>query len=447
MKTTYQPSEIPQLKQRFPGEVLLRFRRNPLTVLEEMAGMGDVSTLRLLNFRFFMINDPVLIKEILVTQQDAFIKGRPVQFLGYLLGKGLLNSEGAFHRQQRKLVLPAFHHHKIKAYAEAMATCAERMNQNWQSGTVLNMGEEMMALTLEVVGRTLFGSDVSGEAEEIGEVLSEAQEMFKNIANPLAEIILKFPFPATKRIERIVARMDATIYRLIEEHRSAPERYTDLLSMLLAAQDEETGEGMSDEQVRDEAMTLFTAGHETTAIAMMWTWFLLSQNPKAEQKLHAELDRVLNGRIPTFDDLPALPYTRQVFSESLRLYPPAWAVTREAKRDLHLGSYFIPQGAALDFCPFILHRDARFWPDPLRFDPDRFAPDKKKSIDKFTYLPFSLGVRGCVGEQFAWTEGIILLATIAQKWRFELCSDPNPELRPIVTLHPAKPVKMRVLKR
>lgn len=441
------PSQIPTLKQRFPGEVLLRFRRNPLTVLEEMAAMGDVSTLRILNFRFFMINDPVLIKEVLVTKQDAFIKGRPVQFLGYLLGQGLLNSEHAFHRKQRKLILPAFHHHKIKAYAGAMAACADRLSSGWKDGSVLNMGDEMMGLTLDIVGRTLFGSDVSGESAEIGAALAEAQDMFKNISNPLAEVILRFPFPATKRIARIIARLDATIYRLIDAHRKNPEQYTDLLSMLLAAQDEETGEGMSDKQVRDEAMTLFTAGHETTALAMMWTWYLLAQHPEAEQKLHAELDTVLKNRTPTFDDLPALPYTRQVFSEALRLYPPAWAVTREATRDVHLGPYLIPKGAALDFSPFILHRDPRFWEHPLRFDPSRFAPDKKKNIDKFTYLPFSLGVRGCIGEQFAWTEGIILLATLAQKWRFELRSDANPELQPIVTLHPAEPVKMQAIKR
>ncbi len=447
MPATLTPPEIPILKQRFPGEVLLRFRRNPLTVLEEMAQMADVSKLRLLNFRFFMINDPVLIKEMLVTKNDAFIKGRPVQFLGYLLGQGLLNSEHAFHRKQRKLILPAFHHHRIKGYAETMAACANRIANTWEDGQQLDMGDEMMRLTLDVVGRTLFGSDVSDEAAEVGEILAEAQQMFRNIANPLAELILRLPFPATRRLERLVARMDAIIYRLIDEHRKKPEAYTDLLSMLLAAQDEDTGEGMSDQQVRDEATTLITAGHETTAIAMMWTWFLLAQHPEVEAQLYTELSTVLKGRSPTFDDLPSLPYTRQVFSEVLRLYPPAWAVTREAARDVQLGPHHIPKGAALDFSPFILHRDARFWENPLQFDPTRFAPDRKKHIDKFTYLPFSLGVRGCIGEQFAWTEGMILLATIAQKWRFELRSSPTPGLQPIITLHPAAPVLMQPIKR
>ena len=398
-------------------------------------------------FRLYMLNHPDLIREVLVSQNDAFIKGRATRFLGILLGKGLLTSEGAFHHQQRKLVLPAFHHHKIKSYAEAMAASAMRMAQRWENGAVLNISDEMMEVTLEIVAKNLFGADVSEETDEIAEALFEGQKVFRNVANPFAELILRLPFPITKRIRKVVQRLDKTIYRIIEEHRKQPDDYTDLLSMLLASQDEETGERMGDEQVRDEVMTLFTAGHETTAVALLWTWFLIAQYPEVEQKLHDELAIVLNGRPPTFEDIPDLVYTRQVFSEVLRLYPPAWAITREALHDVSIGDYLIPKGATIDISPYILHRDERFWPDPERFDPDRFSPENKKNIDKFEYLPFSIGIRGCIGEQFAWMEGIIVLSTLAQHWKLNLISEASPTIEPIITLRPDSPIMMQAVRR
>lgn len=447
MTTLVQSTKVPVLKQRFPGLALFSARQNPLKLLQAMAALGDCSVLKIAGFKLYLINHPDLIKEVLITKNDAFVKGRAVRLLSTLLGKGLLTSEGAFHHQQRKLVLPAFHHHKIKSYAAVMAGSADRRVEKWQDGQEMAIVDEMMAVTLEIVAQTLFGSDVSDESNEIGQTLYEGQEVFRSVANPFAELILRLPFPITKRIRRIVDRMDQTIYRIIEAHRANPDAYTDLLSMLLVSEDEETGEHMSDQQVRDEVMTLFTAGHETTAVGLMWTWFLLAKYPDVEKRLHAELYRVLAGRLPTFDDLPKLIYTRQVFSEALRLYPPAWAITREARRAVYIGDYLIPKGATLDLSPYILHRDVRFWPDPDTFDPERFSPANKKQIGKFEYLPFSMGVRGCIGEQFAWMEGILVLATLAQRWKLRLTSTSTPAVVPSVTTRPDAPIMMKAIRR
>lgn len=328
-----------------------------------------------------------------------------------------------------------------------MAQISHQKAQSWQEGQEMLVGEEMMSVTLDVVAKTLFGTEVHGEAEEIGNALHEGQEIFKKVANPLAELLIRLPVPSTLRMNKVVSRLDATIYRIIEEHRQDPNRYTDLLSMLLAAQDEETGEGMTNKQVRDEAMTLFTAGHETTALALMWCWFLLAKHPDVEANLHAELDEVLKGNPPAFEDIPKLTYTRQVFSEALRLYPPAWALTRETIEDVQIGDYKIRKGATIDISPYLLHRDSRFWANPDEFNPERFSSTNKKEIGKFTYLPFSVGIRGCIGEQFAWMEGIVLLATLAQHWKLSLLSTANPVVRPIITTRPVKPIRMQAVRR
>ena len=435
------------LRQKYPGEALVRLHKDALVVLQDMAALGDCSLLKIAGFKLYLLNHPDYFKEVLVTQNDAFKKGRAAQFLSILLGQGLLNSEGAFHHQQRKLVLPAFHHHKIAGYASDMAESAEHLSRHWQDGETMMIGDAMMDVTLDIVAKTLFGADVSSDKAVIKEALAEGQEVFRGITNPFASLILRLPFPITRKIRRVVHRMDTIIYRIIDEHRASPNRYTDLLSLLLASKDDDTGDGMSDRQLRDETMTLFTAGHETTAVALTWTWFLLAQHPVIEKKLHEELDAVLGGRLPTFEDIPNLVYTRQVFSEVLRLYPPAWAITREALEDVQIGPHTIPKGATIDMSAYLLHRDERFWPNAEVFDPERFSPEKKKSIDKFTFLPFSIGIRGCIGEQFAWMEGIIVLATLAQQWRFKLLSTTEPGLNPLITLRPATPIKVQAIKR
>ena len=436
----------PLLKQRFPGEVLFTVRRNPIGLLQMMANLGDCSYLTVGPFVLYMINHPELIKELLVTKNDSFIKGRAVRLTQLLLGQGLLTSEGAFHRRQRKLVLPAFHHSRLTKYAEVMAGSAEKRNRAWRDGQELDIEDEMMHLTLEIVAKTLFDADVENESDAITQALTDGQNAFEKIANPFSQIILHLPLPVTRSIRKARRQLDTTIFRFIEDHRQQPDR-EDLLSMLLEARDEETGEAMKDEQVRDEAMTLFAAGHETTAIALTWTWYLLARHREIENLLHQELATVLGGRTPAFSDLNQLIYTRQVLSEALRLYPPAWALNREAAEEVKIGDYLIPKGATVDTSPYILHRDARFWPNPEQFDPERFSPENKPNIQKFTFMPFSFGIRGCIGEQFAWTEALLVLATIAQKWKFRLL-DSNPiGVRPLITLRPANAVRMQALRR
>lgn len=418
-------------------------RRNPLAVMQRMAALGsDVARIQMGPRRLYLLLHPDLAQALLTTRQDAFIKGRALRLTKFLLGEGLLTSEGAFHRQQRKLVLPAFHHSRLVAYGEEMVAAATRYADGLQPGQTLALDRDMMRLTLEIVARTLFDAEVGSEADEIGQALSDAITMFARTSNPLAEVLNRIPIPSTLRMRRARRRLDATIYRVIGEHRQRREDRGDLLSMLLAAQDEDTGRSMTDAQVRDEVMTLFLAGHETTAVALTWTWVLLARHPGVEARLHAELDDVLGGRRPTFADLPDLAYTRQVLSEVMRLYPPAWAFSREVVADsVDLCGYTFPRRATLIVCQYLLHRDARWWPDPERFDPDRFAPDRRTARPKCAYLPFSMGVRGCIGEQFAWAEGLLVLATLAQRWRLRLAS-PAPAVRPSITLRAERGLRM-----
>ncbi len=441
--------DIPEMKQRFPGEALIRVRKDPLAFLRDLADMGDCSKLQTYPLPpLYVINHPDLFKEVLVTQNDSFIKGRGVQLMSILLGKGLFNSEFDFHRSQRKLVLPAFHHSRLSIYGERMVDIAARKRDTWKHNRIVPIEEEMTLLTLDIVAKTLFGADMRGvESTSVTRALIDFQNAFVKMVNPFTEFLMKLPLPETRKIKQSRKVVDETIYRIINEHRQNPEAYDDLLSMLLAARDEETGHVMDNEQVRDEAITLFIAGHETTAVALTWFWYVLAQHPEVERRLHEELDDVLQGRLPAFADVPKLTYTRQVLSEVLRLYPPAWLLTREAIEDVTIGGYAIPKNATIDMSPYFLHHDERFWPDPERFDPERFAPENKGTRKKFTFLPFGTGVRGCIGEQFAWTEAILVIATLAQRWTFTLIEkDPVPPL-PILTLHPARSIPMRVEQR
>jgi cytochrome P450 len=288
---------------------------------------------------------------------------------------------------------------------------------------------------------------VSSEADEIGEALTEVLGLFDTVLLPFSEWLEKLPLPKVRRFERARARLDSTIYRIIAERRASGEDRGDLLSMLLLAQDEDTGGRMTDKQVRDEALTLFLAGHETTAQALTWTWYLLSQNPDCERKLHDEIDSVLGGRIPEFDDLPRLRYTEMVLTESMRLYPPAWAIGRKATAPFQLGGYEIPKGAILILSPYVTQRDPRFFPDPERFDPERWTPENADARPKFSYYPFGGGARLCIGERFAWMEGTLVLAAIAQQWRLRLAPRHRVEPLPLLTLRSKYGMKMTVERR
>ncbi|HZG50991.1 MAG TPA: cytochrome P450, partial [Pyrinomonadaceae bacterium] len=376
---------------------------------------------------------------------DYFHKGRALQRAKRLLGEGLLTSEGEYHRRQRRLAQPAFHRKRIDSYGALMVEYAARDSDRWQDGETRDIAHEMMRLTLAIVGKTLFDADVESEADEIGGALTQILELFQMLLLPYSEYLERLPLPANRRFTRARAALDAVIYRIIEERRASGTDRGDLLSMLLVAQDEEDSAsgGMSDEQLRDEVMTIFLAGHETTANALAWTWYLLAQNPEAEARLHAELDAVLEGgRLPTVEDLPRLRYTEMVLAESMRLYPPAWVIGRLAIKDYAVGGAVAEKGALVLLSQYVMHRDARFFPDPLRFDPERWTPEAKESRPQYSYFPFGGGARRCIGEGFAWMEGTLLVAAIARRWRMRLVSGHAVVPHPRITLRPKHGIRM-----
>jgi len=437
----------PGPRRRVPALNALRMGRSPLTFLTELRDRyGDIARVPLGSETLYLFSHPDLVRDVLVTNHRNFHKGRGLERAKILLGEGLLTSEGDFHLRQRRLAQPAFHRQRVAAYGTTMATYAASRRDRWQSGATIDAHHEMMALTLAIVGKTLFDADVEHEAAEIGAALATTFESFSfGFFLPFGELLERLPLPATLRFRKARARLDATIYRLIEERRRTGGDRGDLLSMLLLAQDTEgDGGGMTDLQLRDEAMTIFLAGHETTANALTWTWYLLSQHPAVEARLHAEIDSALGGRLPTADDLALLPYTRMVLAESMRLYPPAWLVGRRALGPFESNGYMIPGRSIILVSQYVMHRDARWFPDPERFDPERFTPERQAERPKFAYFPFGGGPRVCIGEQFAWMEGIIALATIAQHWKLRLVPGHPVALQPIVTLRPKHGIHMTV---
>ena len=438
----------PGPRARFPGHTLIQFARRRLPFMVESAEKyGDIVFFKVGNERIYLFNHPDLIRDVLVTNQKNFIKSRALVRAKRVLGEGLLTSEGEFHLRQRRLAQPAFHRDRIAAYGRSMVEYADRTRSRWINGSAFDVHDEMMKLTLAIVAKTLFSADVENEAAEIGEALTTAFEAFNIGILPFSELLEKLPLPYVKRFEAARARLDETIYRIIDERRATGEDKGDLLSMLLLAQDTEgDGGGMTDTQIRDEAMTIFLAGHETTANALSWTWYLLSQHSDIEARFHREVD-ALGDRLPQPEDLTNLPYTRMILAESMRLYPPAWAVGRRAINDFDAGGYHIPARSMVLMSQYITHRDPRFHPEPERFDPERWQPEVAAARPRFSYFPFGGGTRICIGEQFAWMEGILILATIAQKWKLRYLGSSPPGIEPRITLRPAGSLSVRIEKR
>jgi cytochrome P450 len=442
-------SDLPGPRTRFPLLTFIAFRRRPIEFLLRAAQKyGDLVYFRFGPQPVFFLNHPDLIRDVLVTHDHCFRKGRGLERAKRLLGEGLLTSEGGFHRRQRRLVQPAFHRQRVQNYGIVMTRYAQELQQCWADGAVVEIDQEMMRLTLSIVAKTLFDTDVSNEAGEIGRALTTAMQLWRRMMLPFAEYLEKLPLPANRRFEKTRQQLDAIIYSMIENRRRDGRDHGDLLSMLLSAQDsEEDGGRMDDLQLRDELLTLFLAGHETTAKALTWTWYLLSNHPEVETKLHEELDTVLAGRVPDINDLPRLPYAERVLAESMRLYPPAWIIGRRAVKDCDLPRCRIPCGALVLLSQYVMHHDARFFPDPLRFDPERWTPEAKASRPKFCYFPFGGGSRQCIGEAFAWMEGTLLLATLAQRWNMRLVPGHPVALEPLVTLRPKFGMKMKLERR
>jgi cytochrome P450 len=432
-----------------PGKFLRAMQHNATGFLEKLARQyGDAVYFKIGPRHLYFFTHPDQIREVLVTNDRSFMKSLVLQRTKIILGEGLLTSEGAFHLRQRRLAQPAFHRDRIRRYGEVMVGLAMRTREKWQDRQELDIHHEMMRLTLAVVAKTLFDADVEGEAEEIGGALTEVMMMFPLLMNPMGDLLMKLPLPQIRRFRRSLARLDRTIYEVIAQRRASGEDRGDLLSMLLLAQDTEGDSGgMTDQQVRDEAMTLFLAGHETTANALTWTWYLLSLNPDAEREMHREVDEVLQGRTLSPDDYPRLRYTEMVLAESMRLYPPAWGLGRTALEEVEIGGYLLPKGTVALLSQWVTHRDPRFWPDPERFDPLRFTDEAKAARPKLAYFPFGAGSRICIGESFAWMEGVLILATIAQKWKFIRESKEKVEPQPLITLRPRGAVTMRTVRR
>ena len=438
----------PSLKGGIFGGHFMQFRGDSTGFLQKLSELGDVTSFRMGGQLAFFLNHPDFARDLLITNNTKFIKGRALQRAKRLLGEGLLTSEAEIHLRQRRMIQPAFHREKIKTYAEAMTYYTAKMRDEWRDGEVRDIDKEMMRLTLQIVGKTLFSANVEDEADEIGTALTTLIEMFGYLLLPFSELLEKLPLPQVKRFNRAKETLDSIIYGIINERRKSGEDKGDLLSMLLQARDEESDDKMTDEQIRDECLTLFLAGHETTANALTWTFYLLSQNPEKEAKLHEELRQVLqNERIPTVEDLPNLKYTESVFAESLRLFPPAWALGRLAIEEHEFGGYKIPKGSLVLLSQFVMHRDARFWENAETFLPERWEKQSiREAGKKYIYFPFSSGIRGCIGEGFAWTEGILLIATLAGKWKLKLMPEQKIGMNPLMTLRPRFGMKMKIEK-
>jgi cytochrome P450 len=420
---------------------LREFRRDPLGLLERLAAHGDVVRLHVPGADAFLVNHPDLVHQVLVTDHKAFHKGPTIQAARMLLGESLLTSEGERHLRQRRLIQPIFHHGKIATYADAMVRRGEEVASTWVDGEELDLHAEMAGLTLAVVGETLFGADVDAErSATVRRALTDVLAMFDRVYSPAFRVLARLPTPTMRRYRRLERDLDRVIGELIAERRASGATGEDVLSLLLRAR--EDGAGMNDAQVRDEALTLFLAGHETTANALTWTWWLLSEHPEAEARLHAELDATLGGRSPTALDLEGLRYAEMVLSESIRLRPPAWAIGRRAMRDVRIGGTDVPSGSIVVVSPWLLHHDPRWWPDPSAFRPERWTQAAKAERPRSAYLPFGGGPRVCVGEPFAWMEGTLLLSTIAQRWRFHLVPGRSVQAQAVVTLRPRNGLAM-----
>ena len=425
-------------------------RRDSANRLYEAAGRQHppVAHMRMAGEHVYLVSDPALIVEVFLTRAKEVMKGRGLQAARPLLGNGLLTSEGEFHLRQRRLAQPGFHKQRIAAYAEQMVSEAERHAAGWTDGQQVDIAEEMKSLTFAIVGRTLFGTDLTGDAKQFGDTLDELMRGFSRLSLLGSEKLVRAT-PQGRHLLGEVRGLDAVVQRIIDEHRadhaSGHDR-EDLLSWFIQASDH--GESMTDAQLRDEVMTMVLAGHETTAMALSWTWWLLSTNPAAARQLREELDAVLGSRTPTFEDIVRLPYTHAIVAESIRLYPPAWVMGRRTLVDMQIGEWTVPSGSIVLAVPYAMHRDPKYWHSATSHHPERWLNDAGEfdenapGVPRGVWIPFGFGNRRCIGEQFAWTEAILVLAALAQKWDPELVPGSSVQELAAVTLRPRGGIPM-----
>jgi cytochrome P450 len=424
---------------------LRKFRPpNPIHLFQHLAETyGNIAHYKLGGHHIVFLNHPEYIREVLVVQNDNFIKERTVQRSKMLLGEGMITAEGTAHRAQRLAAQPAFHRQRIVEYAGIMVEEASHIRDSWRAGEQRDIAADMMHLTLNVVARTLFATDLQQEVYELAAAINRIMGLYNFlIMLPAAEWLVHLHPPGLAAFVRARNRIDAVVYRMIDAHQKSGVDSGSLLDLMLATTPANDAE--SRQSLRDQVITIFLAGYETVANALSWTWYLLSQNPDCELKFQNEVDSVLEGQLPSFEDVARLRYTENVMAESLRLYPPAWAMGRYANHDFALGDYFLPARTTVLISQFITHRDPRYFPQPLRFDPGRFSAEAKARRAKFTYFPFGAGARQCIGESFAWMEGALILATLAQKWKLRLVPGHRVEPQPLITLRPKYGMRMAV---
>lgn len=478
----------PGPSSRVPLGLFVNFLRDPLSVLDNISQRyGDISHFKFGKQNIYLINHPDYIKDVLVTYNSNFIKSRGLQLAKRVLGEGLLTSEGELHHKQRQLVQPLFQSDQITKYANIMTDYTLRMSNRWRESEIIDIHKELMQLTLSIVSKTFFDVDIEeAETKEISEYVTTLIEYFNRTRIPFARAIEKLPLPSNIRFHHAKKQLDAIIYRIIDKHRTNittttdnssnnPDEeknqhkegcnHKDLISLLLQGEtdafisliDEKSKfskntSTVKQHLVRDNVVTIFLAGHETVANALTWTFYLLSQNPKEEELLHQEIDSVLGDnsnedRVPTIKDISKLEYTERVFAESMRLYPPAWAIGRQAIDNCKIGKYTIPAGSSILMSQYSMHRNPLYFPQPERFDPERWTPQEKARRPRFSYFPFGGGPRSCIGESFAWMEGILLIATIVQHWNMRHEPGHPVVLQPLVTLRPKHGMLMKVVKR
>lgn len=428
--------------------VMPEFNRDTLGFITRCRDYGDVVRARFFYVTAYFLYHPDDIEYVVSTNASNFRKSMSLRsnFFQRLVGNGLLTSEGEVWKRQRRLAQPAFHRQRISAYGDVMVDYAQRMIATWRAGQVRDVHRDMTRLTLEIVVRTLFNADVSQDADKVGRALSEIVKPFSSQATIKWILDNRLPTPAHRRFYREGQNLDDIVYRIIADRRASGLDQGDLLSMLLEAQDED-GSQMNDKQLRDEVMTIFLAGHETTALTLCWTWYLLGQSPLVEKKFHDELDNVLGGRLPTLEDLPRLKYTDMIAREAMRLYPPAYGLGREAIEECEIGGFRVPRKTQVFMFQWVTQRDPRFFTEPNEFHPERWTEEFASSLPKYAYFPFGGGPRFCIGNTFAMMEIVLVLATIGQQFRFSLLPNHTVSLLPAMSLRPKDGIKLTLQER
>jgi cytochrome P450 len=459
-----------------PGKLLRQFIHDPINTLSNIAReYGDMSYFKLGREHVYLINNPDYIEKVLIYDHRNFKKGKRLQTAKAVLGEGLVTSEGEFHNRQRRLIQPIFHPKQIMTYSNTMTDYATLMRDRWKDGDTVDVSEEMMRLTLGIICKSVLNYDIESEARQVGKALTTIRKYSKRLQSPIGHVLDKIPvLPAVKGAREAKKELDSLIYQMIADRRKQEHDYNndkshdeDLLSRLMQAQgldspnnilasSNNNKEKMSDKQIRDEVMTIFIAGHETTANALTWTFYLLSQNRDIEKKLHNEIKSVLGdsssgdnvgSRIPSADDIPKLQYTEKVLRESMRLYPPVWTIGRHVENDYPVGEYIIPAGSSILMSQYVMHHNPMYYERPEQFNPDRWTEEFKTHLPRFSYFPFGGGIRGCIGEPFAWIEGVLIIASIAQKWTMRLVPSQRIKLDPAITLRPRYGMKMKLIQR